>query len=389
MKKTLLAVAISSLALSSGVSVQAQSFDDLVKESSVDLNFRYRVESVDVDDADDNDAALANTLKSRITFKSAEVGGVSLLVEGDSVLHVTDDFYDGDGLNTDQEDKVLDQETTQINQAYVQYKGFDTTVKVGNQRINLDNQRHVGGVAFRQDEATFDAVTVVNQSVKNLTVVAGFADNKNSITNSNDEIDISILNLKYAVSPELAATTFYYGAEFPSGETLNTIGLRAVGDISNIKYEAEVASQEDSAKDTTALYYNLSAATKLANVTTKLGLEVFGSDSGDAAFWTPLGTNHKFFGWSDSYLNGNGANGLQDINFSAVTKVSGVKLVAQLHKFDSVEGSDDLGTEIGIMAAKKFGDYGASIKLAQFSEGDEGPSAVDATKLWVTGTAKF
>ncbi len=388
MKKTLLAVAISSLALSSGVSVQAQSFDDLVKESSVDLNFRYRVESVDVDDATDKDTALANTLKSRITFKSAEVGGVSLLVEGDSVLHVTEDFNSTENDETDY-DVVKDPETAQINQAYVQYKGFDTTVKVGNQAINLDNQRHVGSVAFRQDEATFDAVTVVNQSVENLTVVAGFADNVNTITNSNLELDIIILNAKYAFSPELAATTFFYGAEGTDGETLNTVGFRAVGDVNGIKYEAEVASQNESEADTDALYYNFSAATKVASVTAKLGLEVFGSDGGDAAFATPLGTNHKFFGWSDAYLNGNDANGLQDINFSAVTKVSGVKLVAQLHKFDSVEGSDDLGTEIGIMAAKKFGDYGASIKLAQFSEGDEGPSAVDATKLWVTGTAKF
>ncbi len=387
MKKTLLAVAISSLALSSAVSVQAQSLDDLVKESSVDLNFRYRVESVDVDDA--NDSVLANTLKSRITFKSAEVGGVSLLVEGDSVLHVTDEFYDGDGVNTDQEDKVLDQETTQINQAYVQYKGFDTTVKVGNQRINLDNQRHVGSVGFRQDEATFDAVTVVNQSVENLTVVAGFANNVNTITNANVELDITILNAKYAVSPELAATTFFYGAEDTDGDTLDTVGLRAVGDIAGIKYEAEIASQEASFTDTTALYYTLSAAKKLGTVTTKLGLEVFGSDDGKASFATPLGTNHKFLGWSDTYLNAPGNDGIQDINLSAVTKISGVKLVAQYHKFDTVEGSDDLGSEIGLMAAKKFGDYGASIKLAQFSEGDEGISKVDATKLWVTGTAKF
>jgi hypothetical protein len=388
MKKTLLAATISSLALSSAMTVQAQSLDDLVKESSVDLNFRYRVESADVDDGT-NDSALANTLKSRITFKSAEVGGVSLLVEGDSVLHVTDDFYDGDGANTDQNDKVLDQETTQINQAYVQYQGFDTTVKVGNQRINLDNQRHVGSVGFRQDEATFDAVTLVNQSVENLTVVAGFANNVNTITNANLELDISILNAKYAFSPELAATTFFYGAEDTDGETLDTVGFRAVGDVAGIKYEAEVASQDNSATDTTALYYNFSAAKKVASVTTKLGYEVFGSDDGEASFATPLGTNHKFLGWSDTYLNAPGTDGIQDINLSAVAKVSGVKLVAQYHKFDTVEGSDDLGSEIGLMAAKKFGDYGASIKLAQFSEGDAGVSKVDATKLWVTGTAKF
>ena len=387
MKKTLLAVAISSLALSSGVSVQAQSLNDLVKDSSIDLNFRYRVESADVDDGT-KDSALANTLKSRITFNSAEVGGVSLFVQGDSVLHVTEDFNSTENNETDY-DTVKDPETTQINQAYVQYKGFDTTVKVGNQAINLDNQRHVGSVAFRQDEATFDAVVVVNQSIENLTVIAGFSDNVNTITNDNAEIDISILNVKYVASPELAATTFFYGAEDTDGETLDTVGFRAVGDVAGIKYEAEVASQDNSATDTTALYYNFSAAKKVASVTTKLGYEVFGSDDGEASFATPLGTNHKFLGWSDTYLNAPGTDGIQDINLSAVAKVSGIKLVAQYHKFDTVEGSDDLGSEIGLMAAKKFGDYGASIKLAQFSEGDAGVSKVDATKLWVTGTAKF
>ena len=253
MKKTLLAATISSLALSSAISVQAQSLDDLVKGSTLDVNFRYRVESADVDDATDNDAALANTLKSRITFKSADIAGVSVLVEGDNVLHITDDFYDKDGANTDKNDVVLDQETTQINQAYVQYQASDTTVKIGNQRINLDNQRHVGGVAFRQDEATFDAITLVNQSVENLTVVAGFANNLNNIKNENIELDITILNLKYAVSPELSASTFFYGAEDTDGETLNTLGLRAVGSAGGINYEAEVASQEESSADTSTL----------------------------------------------------------------------------------------------------------------------------------------
>ncbi len=385
MKKTILATAISSLALSSAISVQAQSFDDLVGTSSLDVNFRYRVESADVDDTTNKDSALANTLKSRLTFKSGDLAGFSVLVEGDNVLHVTEDFNSTENNETSY-DVVKDPETTQINQAYVQYKNDSSTVTLGNQRINLDNQRHVGGVAFRQDEQTFDAATLVNTSIDNTTIVAGFANNVNTITNENLELDITILNVKYAISPELATSVFYYGAENKDGDTLNTLGVRATGKINNISYEAEVASQNESVADTTALYYNLSAATKVAGVTAKVGLEVFGSDGGDAAFTTPLGTNHKFFGWSDVYLGGAGANGIQDLNLSAVTKVSGVKLVAQLHKFDAVEGSDDLGTEIGLLAAKKFGSYGASLKVAQLSSSDIKP---DTTKLWLTGTAKF
>ncbi len=385
MKKTILASAISSLALSSAISVQAQNFDELVNASSIDVSFRYRVESANVDDATDKDTALANTLKSRVTFKSGNIAGFSVLVEGDNVLHITEDFNSTENNETAY-DVVKDPETTQINQAFLQYKNDSNTVTLGNQRINLDNQRHVGGVAFRQDEQTFDAVTLVNTSIDKTTIVAGFANNVNTITNDNAELDVTILNVKYAASPELSATTFYYGAEDESGETLNTLGLRATGKIEGIKYEAEVASQNESSGDTTTLYYNLSAATDVAGITAKVGLEVFGSDNGDAAFATPLGTNHKFFGWSDAYLGGAGSNGIQDLNLSAVTKVSGIKLVAQLHKFDAIEGSQDLGTELGFLAAKKFGTYGASIKVAQLTGSD---MKDDTTKLWLTGTAKF
>ncbi len=392
-KKSVIASTISTLALSMAMTTQAQSFDELIKESNLDLNFRYRVESADVDNGT-TDSALANTLKSRITFKSAEVAGLSLLVEGDSTLHITDEFYDNDGDNTDNKDVVLDQETTQLNQAYLQYNGFGSTIKAGNQRINLDNQRHVGGVGFRQDEATFDAISITNKSIDNTTIFLAAANNRNSITNTNTKEDINLLNVKYAISKDLSASAYYYGiddmGQENSGVDFDTFGLRTAGSVSGILLEAELATQDKSTAtaDTTSLYYNISIGQKIAGVTAKLGYEVFGSDDGEAAFATPLGTNHKFFGWTDKFLKGGGNNGIQDVNFSAVTKVSGVKLVAQLHKFDAVEGSDDLGSEMGFLVAKKFGDFGASLKVAQYFSTEE-TGDIDITKLWLTGTAKF
>jgi len=210
MKKTLLSTSIAAVALSSSLNVQAESFDEVVKGSKIDLNFRFRTESVDTDSA--AKAALANTLKSRLTFSSGEYAGVSVLIEGDNTFHITDDFNDKENGNTEY-NVVLDQETTQFNQAYVQYNGFGSTVKLGNQRILLDNQRHVGGVGFRQDEATFDAVSVKNTSIENLTIFAAFANNRNFITNANTEEAISLLNAKYKVSDELSATAYYYGID--------------------------------------------------------------------------------------------------------------------------------------------------------------------------------
>lgn len=391
-KRSVIASTISTLALSMTMTTQAQSFDELIKESNLDINFRYRAESVDVDNGT-TDSALANTLKSRLTFKSAEIAGLSLLVEGDSTLHITDEFYDKDGDNTDNKDTVLDQETTQLNQAYLQYNGFGSTIKAGNQRINLDNQRHVGGVGFRQDEATFDAVSITNKSIDNTTIFLAAANNRNTITNDNTEEDIKLLNVKYAVNKEISVSGYFYDIKDANGfDDLDfaTLGVRVAGSVGEILLEAELASQDKTtdASDTTSLYYNISVGQKFSGVTAKLGYEVFGSDDGEAAFATPLGTNHKFFGWTDKFIGGGGNNGIQDLNFSAVTKVSGVKLVAQLHKFDAVEGSDDLGSEMGFLVAKKFGDFGASLKVAQYFSTEE-TGDVDITKLWLTGTAKF
>jgi len=386
MKKTLLASSISAIALSSTLSVQAESLDEFVKGGSVELNFRYRVESADVEGG--ADAALANTLKSRITVKTGSYYGVSAVVEGDNVFHVTDEFNSTENNETSY-DVVKDPETTQLNQSYLQYAGFDTVARFGNQRILLDNQRHVGGVGFRQDEQTYEGLTIENKSIDSTTVFLAVINERNDITNTNREEDVILANVKYAVSKDLAATAFYYGIESLGGNEgadLDTYGLRATGSLSGFSFEAEIATQDQKALDTTPMYYHLNAGTKLGSVKTTLGYEAFGSDDGDSAFATPFGTNHKFFGWSDAYLGGAGANGIQDLYVSAVTNVSGVKLVGQLHKFDAVKGGADLGTEFGFLAAKKFGSYGASLKFAQLVDSDTKP---DTTKLWLTGTAKF
>lgn len=385
LNKTLLATAISSLALGSTVSAQAESFDSLYKDGSIDFNFRYRVESNDVDNT--KDTALANTLKSRATIKTGSVYGFSVLVEGDNVLHITDEFDDKSPDGDTDYNVVLDQETTQLNQAYLQYTGFDTTIKAGNQRILLDNQRHVGGVAFRQDEATFDAISATNKSLDNTTVFVAFSNNLNNIKNENIEQDTTLLNVKYAVSKDIAASAFFYTIEDTDGDSLDTFGLRSTGSVAGFGYEAELATQSNDVTSDEPLYLHLAASKKLAGVKATLGFESFGGDD-TLAFATPLGTNHKFLGWSDTFLQAPDADGIQDIYASAVTKVAGVKLVGQFHKFDSAEGSNDLGTEFGFLAAKKFGDFGASLKLAQFNAGDD-TDKKDTTKVWLTGTAKF
>ena len=190
---------------------------------------------------------------------------------------------------------------------------------------------------------------------------------------------------------ELSLTGYTYLLNDIGGTTdFNTYGLRATGAVNIAVYEVEYAIQnkEVAGADFDTSYYNVAAGVKLDGVTVKLGQELLGSDDGKAAFATPLGTNHKFNGWSDNFLGGNGNDGFEDTYLNVVTKVAGLKLVGQYHSFAGDNSGDDLGSEYGFVVAKKINNYGLSLKASQYDASDKSGKA-DTTKVWLTATAKF
>jgi hypothetical protein len=129
----------------------------------------------------------------------------------------------------------------------------------------------------------------------------------------------------------------------------------------------------------------LEGSYKLDSVTLKAGYELLGSDDGAYGFSTPLATLHKFNGWADQFLGTPGA-GLEDVYVSLVTKIMGGKFVITYHDFsaDDSAGADDLGDEIDVLYAKKFGKkVSGGIKYASYSAGDASFGKVDTDKLWI------
>ena len=146
--KSLLTVACATLISAAPVASADPLADiaDAFKNGTTKVSFRLRYETVDQDNARSDAEAL--TLKSRITFKTADYKGFGLLVEADDVTNLGIDQADvhpgPPGDNTFS--VIADDEYTEINQVYLSYAGIpDTTVKFGRQRILLDNQRFVGG----------------------------------------------------------------------------------------------------------------------------------------------------------------------------------------------------------------------------------------------------
>ncbi len=386
-KKSALSMAVAMAAVSAP-SMAVETITEALKEGEVKLSFRMRYEEVDVDGSDVD----LTSLKTRLTYKSAAYEGFSGLIEVDDVTHIGDD--DGG---------VADPEGTEVNQAYLSYTFSDTTVKYGRQRILLDNQRFVGGVGFRQNEQTYDGLTVVNKSLPDTTLFAAHIDNVNRIFGEDDargdhENDTYLFNAKYEGFKAGALTAYAYliDNEDAAAFSTDTYGIRFAGKTGDFGYALEYATQsdaDDNPNSYDADYVLAEGSYKIGDVTLKAGYEVLGADDTDGQFITPLATLHKFQGWNDKFLGGGTGNitgGIEDMYFSASTKLAGVKLSVVYHSLESddsgASGMDDLGSELGFVVAKKFGPVGLSLKYSDYSADDY---SVDTDKLWLTASASF
>lgn len=375
--KLLLTAAIAAIANPSAYA--ADSVAEAFQNGKTSVSFRLRYEEVDPETGSDTDAI---TLKSRLTYKTDEYKGVTALVEVDDVTALGDEESEYIGA-------IKDPEGTEVNQAYLAYTAADTTVKFGRQRILLDNQRFVGGVGFRQNEQTYDAVTITNKSLPDTSLFYGYIAEVNGILGTNAKHETHLLNGKYTGLPFGALTGYYYQVEpDASADSIDTFGIRLTGSQpagdAKLLYTAEYATQDQN-NGSKPDYYVVEGGVSVSGVTAKLGYEVLESDNG-VGFNTPLATKHKFQGWADKFLATPGT-GIEDLYVSVGTKVAGVKLLAVYHDYEAETTSADLGSEFGFVAAKKFGkNYGLSLKYADYEAGDTG---TDTSKLWLTATAKF
>ena len=374
------------------------------------LETRYRYELVDQDDA--NDDARASTLRARLGYESGTVMGFSGLMEVDHITHVGPKLYsDSPADGTSDRPVVADPATTQLNQAYLRFQGLpDTDIKYGRQRLALDNHRFIGTVGWRQNEQTYDGATLVNESLPDTTLTAGYLYNANRIFANAGSLDnhrmrSGVLNARYEGLALGSLTGYSYLLSFSDSEQLSTqtYGLRFSGDTAITPdveglYELEYAYQDDydnNPDDFNNDYYKVEGGVKASGVTVKAGREVLGSDSGNASFSTPLATLHAMNGWADQFLSTGTPqglpNGLRDTYLTLSGQFQGVNLMAVYHTFESDRNSIDYGDEFGLQATYGFGEhYTVGAKAASYSSDDDtGNPTEDTDKVWLWVNASF
>ncbi|MVF10854.1 hypothetical protein FT643_01750 [Ketobacter sp. MCCC 1A13808] len=388
----------------------ADSLQDALKASTTKLSLRPRYEKVEQEGAGISEAA---TILSRLTFTTGNFYDVSAVLEFDDVTSMKSVDYD-DGSFAGPGPAIIDPEGTEVNQAYLSYSGLDSTdFRWGRQRIVLDNQRFVGGVAWRQNEQTYDALSVTNTSFGGLSMFYAHVTDVNRIFGEgNDDSypaarrgdhreDTNLLNLNYKFEGIGALSAYYYDIENESAAALSSVtyGVRFAGDTKfdsfSLGYELEYADQEDSANNPnsySADYSLIGVSGTISNFTLGFAMETLGADAdAGVGFTTSLATLHMFQGWADQFLVTPGA-GVEDsyVTFKAGLPW-GMNFVAVFHSFESAEdiavGSSDYGTEIDAALTKKF-ENGATLQLkyADFSGEDDGLTPNDVEKVWITAT---
>src|SRR5690606_22517526 len=130
---TSLAIAMMLAAASSGAFAQASSLEAALARGKVSGQFNLRYEGVSEDNALDDARAL--TLRSAIKYSTADLSGFSGVVELEDVHQVGLDDYSVPvtGFNAGRYSVISDPETTELNQAYVQYAQGGFLARLGRQ----------------------------------------------------------------------------------------------------------------------------------------------------------------------------------------------------------------------------------------------------------------
>lgn len=372
------------------------------------ISGRYRYEHVDQDNVLKN--ANASTLRLRLNYRTGQWMNWTAFAEFDHVFHVLiDDFNSAGGTspNRIEYSVVADPKGSDLNQLYFDLEpNKDWKYRFGRQRIVLDNHRFVGGVGWRQNEQTFDALTLNTKAISRTTLSYSYVNRIRRIFGQTSpvgkaRIDAHLFNARIAFNESVSVSPYLYSLDYKDLVTSSSIsvGARAVGNhpvgSGKFNWVAELARQSDTGDNPISYdadYVHLNMAYAAGNgMSLGLGYEILGADSrAGVGFGTPLATLHAFNGWADQFLLTPGA-GLQDLYVSFKFKVAKWNLTAVYHDFSSDTGSFSYGDEIDLSGAYKFNDrYGLLLKAALFSADSASPLLnVDTNKVWVMLTASY
>jgi len=399
-----LGVAIATLSALGTTNLSANT--DILSNIKANGEIRTRYAFVDDGAAASKDAkALTNRLLLGVKADLFGTSGFSTYAEFINVSHGTliDDYApESAGYAV-----VADPTNNRLTQAYIDYKAGNTLIRGGRQMLNIDNQRFVGAVGWRQMPQTFEGFSVTNTDIDKLTLKGSYLTRRLGIIDAlSGKTKSILLNAAYKYNENIKLTAYGYLI----GNIGDTYGIRLDGktaaDDIKINYTLEYANQNDATmrvnsgdikQQVDADYINANLGLKYKGFIAGAAYELLGeaeNATDNHGFTTPFATLHKFNGWADVFLGrtatGN-ANGLEDLSLKVgyASKEFG-KALAIYHEFDAETGANsDLGDELDLLYVTKIPSIKGLSAMAKASFYNAGNVGNDVTKYWLMLDYKF
>ena len=348
-----------------------------------DASFRFRHQQVNNDPLEH---AKATTLLTRVEGSYLADNELRFFGQYDYVWALNKNSYNSITYFNDHA-KIKNPPGGELNQLNLSWQLTDWLAILGRQVISFDNERHVGNVAYWQNDQTFDAATMQYNNGFNWKFNYSYVNKVHRIFGDNSKAQLPrsdsrypemqlrpasqlgnhqhkthLINLSYSINPMTTISSFAYLIDNETAAKLssNTVGVHLEGAVKPNKlkfnYNAEIALQTDSANNPTsyqAKYLLTELGVQYRSHRLDIGYEYVGDDN-NVAFKTSLGTNHKFLGWADALDSKDGSLGLSDSYLSYAGRKAKLRWKLVAHNFESLTNSKKLGNELDFELAWRY-----------------------------------
>jgi hypothetical protein len=337
-------------------------------------DFRYRYEFVDQGNLPRD--ARASTLKNKTGVESGFFHGFRAGVEGEFVVELGPDDFNNTINGKTQFPVVADVHSAEIDQAFLESRNIPGVALLGGRYLeNLDNERFVGSVAWRQNDQTFDGAKATVTALPGLSLLYAYIGNVNRIFSDespagNIASNTHLIHIESRDFPVGTLTGYAYLIDLFDLEPMSNAsvggflkGQQPLGRGLDYHYRLEFAHQTNyggNPLDYDAAYARVEQGLSRGGLAATLVYERLGSDGGIAAFQTPLATGHIFNGFADVFLT-IPPTGLQDFYAEVKYRLSGgtggrferfdgLLVLAQYHEYRSAVRELDYGSEFDLYA---------------------------------------
>jgi hypothetical protein len=358
------------------------------------VDARYRAESV-LDDALP-ERALASTLRLRVGYLALGWQGWQAFTEFEGLVEIGGDRYNSTANDKTDFPVVADPQDAELNQAYLSRGIAGGMLRLGRQRINIANERFIGAVGFRQNEQTFDAVTL-RLPASGGSLQVGFISQVNRVFGAHHPQEVLALTDTRTLLLDYERTfagvdvaTYAHLIELPDSPAAShrNIGIRVGAEHGRFDWRAEMASQDDyrgGAERIDADYYRIDLGWDFEAIHLGIVREVLEGD-GVYSLQTPFATLHAFNGVVDKFAR-TPPGGLVDDAVQLRGRHEGWEYGGSFHRFEADAGSAHYGDELAAFVAHPVGeDLSLRLEVADYSADS---FEEDTLKIWLTLQARF